>query len=1845
MADFDIARNRLADGRRAQKDAQAALANARERLAALTSEEARRARSANAGDRAAASGAAHLSDQKRTASADLDTGRANARSATEAAQSALGNFAVFTDPRRNVGRLDDATPFALFPVRIETRFVTVGSGDAAKPQLWLRIYPDDVSIDTFEATLSTFELRNMQRYWQNLWRSGGVDGDDRAAWGALVAATGSGRASYLVQTYEPLNRPAPQKADPSDVLLTIATQSSLGAAEAAAIAAFWPATWRAEGNAATQAAARATLDAAVGAARADELVVAYRPFNYADAPVQPHTRADVAVSVVFVVFPVDPPLRKASWTEAPHVADFPERFVALGYENGVQTLEAIGNVVATPLCVGPDPSADPNVDPTSAIHPDGEDLFIPDPLLWMVDFERAVAAGMGIAIDLTPAQARGGFDRLLVLGLQLGASAADGKTALEELLTHHAAGRSGLSLVPQGTPTHNSSGTGTGYTKLDNADQSYEDRKHSPLFVPTSVAADKRDGQWLGELLGIDPALLQTIHAADGRDQLQARAMQQALWPATLGYWMDKLLSPVFGDAAVANTRWFFTEFVSGRGPVPSIRIGGQPYGVLPTTAFSRIRWLDPERGNIRQRDPRIAYLHALYTILRSVDADWAAMSTTSAQLDPSADPHQQLLDVVALHPSSVEFFSRYAESLSELFNTINLWGIGPDFINALISLNLHAAAQGLLAKLTYAGATQPDILKLFFLRDAQQVAQVIDDLPLSETRQIRPYTDDSRNYIRWLIDAAGTSLDALRLEAGFSKNETPQALLYLYLRHALMLGYYDTSYELHKTAGILSDEQRLAMKTEPTFIHVAESAKLSESRFAALYKTESAITGSPTQLVSDFIARNIRVLTPASGLRDQLDALARLFDGSTAQLERAFVEHIDLCSYRFDAWMLGIVNYQLQQMRFGGETPKTGVYLGGYAWVEDLRPSTARPTPVQLPDGVAGNFPGPSPILHDPRNGGFIHAPSLTQARTAAVLRAGYLANATPANPQTLSVNLSSQRVRRALSILEGIRNGQPLGALLGYLFERGLHDAYSLAEVDRYIYPLRKAFPLVADNLATTKTLPGVPIEAIEARNVFDGRKLIAQINTSGNNTYPYGLDAVLPAAAGDALVALNAQTVALLDAYDAIADLALAEGVHQAVQGNFDRVAGTLDAYTTGNFPPDPQVVQTPSEGIGLAHRVALHLQAGVGAPVGATPRAIAQSAVDAWLAHVLPPLNKVGCVVRWVDAAGTAQRQNVVCTDLDLHPLDLLPLIGADPGQATAELDDRVDRFVRTARSPRPDVNLKIEYMTAPTGDFSVFEVGALARALVTLLHGARPLKASDAALAQSATADANADVFVDRNRVAQPKTTLDTLGTDIDTYLGTLAPLVADTVVNRDALIAGIDGFIGDAVELLSRGALLGLPLCGWSFAYTWRHDAVRDLLAQVAKLVRRWDGKLADFGNRMTAYAALPAGTSDDVRIDDLRAAELAISTQPAPAPTPPAALAAMLVTKRAAFDLRRSQFADVATSPATTFAAFYGAVDALLPVSDFDVAAFDITSLGDRAVRLARDLDTNLASRKADILARSLAVQTQLDAHDLATTSSDRAAALDTAAKALFGDEFRIVPEFGITAAHGAEWTNTLNAATSGALLSYLKTTVGMDFPVDEWMCGVARVRPTVRAWESAVAISNAFGGDSMALTPAQFPYKAGEPWLAMQFDPKDLPDSDRVLYTAFYATPFAAGARQCGLLIDEWNELIPATTHTTGLTFNFNRPENEAAQAILLVTPATASGTWVWDDLVGALNETLDLAKKRAVEPTQIDSTPYAPLVPATAMAVTLYGISIGTSLSVANGVMKNVEIGRHV
>jgi hypothetical protein len=81
------------------------------------------------------------------------------------------------------------------------------------------------------------------------------------------------------------------------------------------------------------------------------------------------------------------------------------------------------------------------------------------------------------------------------------------------------------------------------------------------------------------------------------------------------------------------------------------------------------------------------------------------------------------------------------------------------------------------------------------------------------------------------------------------------------------------------------------------------------------------------------------------------------------------------------------------------------------------------------------------------------------------------------------LAIDLSSERVRLANHLLDGVRQGQPLGALLGYRFERRLHER----KLDPFIKAFRDLAPL-GGKLANTDE----PVEAIAANNVVDGLEL---------------------------------------------------------------------------------------------------------------------------------------------------------------------------------------------------------------------------------------------------------------------------------------------------------------------------------------------------------------------------------------------------------------------------------------------------------------------------------------------------------------------------------------------------------------------------------------------------------------------------------------------------------------------------------------------------------------------------------------------------------------------------------
>ena len=125
-----------------------------------------------------------------------------------------------------------------------------------------------------------------------------------------------------------------------------------------------------------------------------------------------------------------------------------------------------------------------------------------------------------------------------------------------------------------------------------------------------------------------------------------------------------------------------------------------------------------------------------------------------------------------------------------------------------------------------------------------------------------------------------------------------------------------------------------------------------------------------------------------------------------TAELERRFGETLDACSHRLDAWI-------------------TALATGRCRRCAARRRAGCHRRRVRLGRGrAAGRRRAAAP-------GGFIHAPSAAHASAAAILRNGYLSRG--GTGSAYAVDLSSARVRDALGLLDGTRQGEPLAALLG--------------------------------------------------------------------------------------------------------------------------------------------------------------------------------------------------------------------------------------------------------------------------------------------------------------------------------------------------------------------------------------------------------------------------------------------------------------------------------------------------------------------------------------------------------------------------------------------------------------------------------------------------------------------------------------------------------------------------------------------------------------------------------------------------------------------------------------------
>lgn len=1415
---------------------------------------------------------------------------------------------------------------------------------------------------------------------------------------------------------------------------------------------------------------------------------------------------------------IDQPLTvPAAWT-------LPERLVFRFYGSSDLLLsEILGAPIPDGLELGIDPAR-----PGSAFQRTDGNLQYPREFQWQIDFAEAVKVGMGISVPLNLIGNPGRIERLVVLGVRLSTDETQSAALVEKLIASHTY-TDGFSILRQGTPTNITNDSDM--PAPPDADAAFDWLTGPGAYDDAGKATlyeNECDGLRLAHAVGLSPEALRYVAGADYGDGREAIAMKRALWAGTLGYFVQQMLDPALtavGDPIrperlTLAARFYFTHFVFGRGPLPAVRAGAQPYGILPVSADMTRAGQPSASWGDTFLDNFVTTLHGKMLILSPA---WLNLIPQLPAAGAGANANARLLDVLASQASSVEFHGERLVGEQYRINYVTLQQPFAPKVDPLAPLitersnAIDAAFPGLFPLI-------PRVLFLSFFggywswmvdqlgKEIKQLERnlsleltgdVIDNLPFSE---LRPIDASYPNYVAWM--AAGSFADVrrglLRANADGSSSSVT-ALLYMVLRHSLLYEHAYTAMRFYRGNRALpggagtyqwsdfaeKDIYNLNYVFDTTYWDLLELPDQAGWNFLG---AAAPVTGSVLNVIQnrDALHDASQWKTYLGDIDEAYRAIQLLAPLPTARLERLFAEHCDLTSYRLDAWLTGYVYQRLLaarvwplEKRIGtsplrpapGELPllrydlnyrplgpySAGVYLGAYGWVEAIEPDQLPDAVHDLPAELTPQNGGP--VTRDGGNFGLVHAPSVNHAITAALLRS---AATTQPDTNAYNVDLSSVRVRNALWVIEGVRSGQSPAALLGYQFERALRDTDPTLQ--KLLPPLRLVFPLPRQ----PDTDPG-PNLAIPPHDVVNGLR-IAQAARDGSF-------AGMVAAIGDPVM-LGGIAATILDSLDACGDLMIAESAHQAAQGNYDRAGGIVTA--AGEFQHVPErfdVVETPRSGIALTHRLLLAMDPPDPAEPGAAPRASLEPGLDRWIGGLLGPLGGVTVNVTYAfteDGKDAADTFPVTLDQLRLGPIDLL---FATDDNVASDFNRRLDLAARPAfdaAHPAAGIN----GVAVDTSSAAV--VLAMLDALRPLMRAARPAGMRD------------------------------------------LAPPSA----LHGLTLAQLDGI--DEDELILR--VLGV---------TRADPGARD----AASLWAVFDATLAAFD-----------------AIDGMDAAALA-----------------ELLLRAAAFGIPE-------------------AVPALPATSDPAIRAAALT---DQARRVA----AVLVSRKNAALEKWT---------PFAAPAKDVLRVCREVVEAILGGAFPLMPHVNL-------W-NPLSAAALPA---------GAPSPDQsaDWLFQVGFVREDARKLLEARALARELAGGLPDLQVFQWPADQKN-WIGAATPDGVTLSGDLVSLVVQPAGPISpAAALTTALILDEWSEMIPNPLQTTAISFNYDAPNAEPPQALLLAVSQRQTNNnlrWTWEELTGCVEQALTLAKMRAAGPDELRRTLLDAILPATLLAETAAPVTISTSLA---------------
>ena len=884
--------------------------------------------------------------------------------------------------------------------------------------------------------------------------------------------------------------------------------------------------------------------------------------------------------------------------------------------------------------------------------------------LWLEDFNAAVNTGMAVKINLTDVPPP--FKRIIAVGVKESLNETASTKLLEELFENHRF-TEGLGFLEPGTPTNNTKTVKSGHSE---STEDYDRIFDNEFGIKNELNEDKlrdarRWGNRLKKYLGFEHSstVFHRCEHAEGWEDSYQEYMNGLFWGITGEYFLKVFLGRHVSKSPGLwrNVRQHVRHYVRPLGLFPTVRIGNLPYGVLPVTNTPNWTPLSNSRDRIFDR--------GFSSLLKKLLLQWIGLTENSDRVprignsaNPESDPTQDLLQILGMEPSALSYTLRlYSDR-----RFLEWW--------ALEIAGKSSFAYPVLLLLT----------KLYL--------------------QLIPWQKEMAESKR--------SLEAL---GGQNPRSEDPLLLRLW-------GWDDESeyvWENPIPFALRKDNQD-SQTPLSVFGHLKD---IIESR---LNSQKTSIPDIPDTLLYKFLQET----DPDEILKNQdLEKLLELDHAHTRLwLEKLFLGFLDISSHRLDAWITSLAHKRLEEMR---RRYNEGIYLGAYGCLENLSPNpkdsqskTTRANKVNV-------------------EGGYIHAPSLNHASAAAVLRNAFLTYEGREESRPFAINMTSTRIRRACRVLSGIREGQPLAALLGYQIERSLHDK----QLDQYINVFRAHYPFPEPNEGPSSPRQTSSTESIKPRNVLNGLKLVQGIRlgiqrggtTKSNVLKKIGVSNLQ---SGDGPRLLETLSEAC-DAIDAITDLLLNESIFQWVQGKFEHAGAALQAMSGQAKPPEVESIKTPVTGVSAQHRVLIifshenssHTKPTLNEPVS-NIRGVTEPILDHWFGALIGSTEKISCRVKFKPLSGRPEGLPTA-TDLQMYPLDLLylskfglPEDNDSTGEKEVE-ENPTEQWIRSAvrsiHELSPDSQVDIDFdATRETGHRTFRQVFQLAQQVRKLFGQGRSL---------------------------------------------------------------------------------------------------------------------------------------------------------------------------------------------------------------------------------------------------------------------------------------------------------------------------------------------------------------------------------------------------------------------------------------------------------------------------------------------------------------------------------------